>query len=369
MQTFENTPAYVMSACEAFAFGDDVINIKPCGNGHINHTFIVTIHGGKRYILQILNTQIFKDPQGVMSNILAVTNHIRSKLQAEGGDVERGTLTLVPTKAHANIYHHVDEDGRFWRAYDFVEGTVCRLMVDSLETFELVGHAFGDFQRLLSDFDASLLSESIPDFHHTPKRYAHLAATVDSDPVGRVASVKAEIAILTDRAEQCKTITNALAAGELPLRVTHNDTKLSNILLDDQTNACVCIIDLDTIMPGSVLYDVGDALRSGASTAMEDEEDLAKVQFRTDMFEAFVRGFVRGMGHDMTQTEKNMLPMGAWTIIYEQAVRFLDDYLAGDTYYHVDYPLHNLVRAKNQIQLLLDLERQMSHLTEFVQTL
>lgn len=367
---YPNIPSYVLSACNAFSLSGEVLEIKPCGNGHINHTFVLSCDGGKRYILQILNTDIFKDPHGVMQNILAVTTHIRKGLQACGGGAERGTLRLVPLRCDPEAYLYVDGEGRAWRAYDFVEGTVCRLTVDSPETFAKVGYAFGDFQRRLSDFDASVLCESIPDFHHTPKRYAHFAETVERDPVGRVASVvAAEVQFLAARADACRGITDALAAGEIPLRVTHNDTKLSNILLDEITEEAVCIIDLDTVMPGSVLYDFGDAIRSGASTAAEDEQDLDKVHFRRDMFFAFAKGFVRGMGDTMTETEKAMLPHGAWTIIYEQALRFLDDYLSGDTYYHTDYPTHNLVRARTQIKLLSELEAEMGALTDFVQSL
>ena len=359
----------VLSAANAFAFCCEIQNVTPCGNGHINHTFILTSECGKRYILQILNTDIFKNPQGVIDNILAVTNHIRGKLSADGGDVQRGTLKLVPTKQDSNTYYHIDDAGRFWRAYDFVEGTVCRLTVDSVDTFEKVGYAFGHFQSQLADFDASILAESIPDFHHTPKRYAHFAQTVERDPVGRVGEVRDAIAWLEERAEQCHVITDALSCGKIPLRVTHNDTKLSNILLDETTEESVCIIDLDTVMPGSVLYDFGDAIRSGASTATEDEQDLSKVGFRADMFCAFAKGFLKGMGGAVSREEQALMPHGAWTIIYEQAIRFMDDYLSGDTYYHIDYPTHNLVRAKNQMKLLGELEKQMQDLKNYIQTL
>ena len=369
MKGFEHLPVYIREACGAFAFDGDVVDTSVCGNGHINHTAIVTSDSGKRYILQILNTDIFKNPVGVMDNILAVTAHISQKLQEAGEDIRRGTLTPIPNRQNPDIYYFWDSSNNFWRAYEFIEGTVCHLVVDSLATFEKVGYAFGDFQCKLADFDASVLCESIPDFHHTPKRYAHFEQTVKEDPVGRLETVVDIVALLADRAPRSEAITKALATGELPLRVTHNDTKLSNILLDQQTEDCVCIIDLDTIMPGSVLYDFGDAIRSGASTAAEDEQDLTRVHFREDMFKAFAKGFVKGMGQRMTPAEKAMLPMGAWTIIYEQAVRFLDDYLAGDTYYLIEYDTHNLVRAMTQIQLLLELEDRMPDLTAWVETL
>ena len=227
------TNEQVIAVCGQFAFDAPVAGIKVCGNGHINSTYIVTTETGKRYILQILNTAIFKDPVGVMNNIVAVTEHIRAGLAAAGEDAERGTMRVVYTNDGKNGY--VDGEGFFWRSYEFVEGTVCRLTVDSPETFARVGEAFGDFQRRLADFDASALIDSIPNFHNTKKRYATFLASVEKDAAGRVASVQEEIRFITDRAEKCALIVDALESGELPLRVTHNDTKLSNILLDEVT--------------------------------------------------------------------------------------------------------------------------------------
>lgn len=361
------THAQVLAVCDRFAFAATVVDVKTCGNGHINSTYIITVDGAKRYILQILNTAIFTNPVRVMDNIVAVTNHIRTGLVKNGEDATRGTMQVIFTKDGQNGY--TDSEGRFWRAYDFVEETVCRLTVDSADTFQNVGYAFGDFSRRLSNFDASCLYESIPNFHHTPKRFAHFEEAYRTDPVKRLASAQAEADALMERGNNCHTITDALEAGNIPLRVTHNDTKLSNILLDAHTGESVCIIDLDTVMPGSALYDFGDAIRAGASTAAEDEPDLEKVHFDAAMFRAFAEGFAHGMGGALTDKEKRLLPIGAWTIIYEQAVRFLDDYLRGDTYYHVDYPSHNLVRARTQLKLLLELEEQMTTLDAFVEKL
>ncbi len=354
----------------AFAFEGEMTDLQVCGNGHINSTFIVTTTGKatpRRYILQILNTSIFIDPHAVMQNIVAVTEHLRAGLLASGEDAERGTMRVVPT--HSGDFGYIDADGRFWRAYDFVEGTVCRLTVDSPITFARVGEAFGDFQRRLSNFDAGKLYETIPNFHNTKKRYADLLAAIKADRVGRVSEVAEELAFITARADKTACIVDALATGELPLRVTHNDTKLSNILLDKDTEESVCIIDLDTIMPGSALYDFGDSIRTGAASAAEDERDLNRVHFLPDMFYAYTRGFLKGTAGALTPREVDMLPDGAYVITLEQAIRFLTDYLDGDRYYHIDTPDHNLVRARTQLRLVADMEMHMPDLRAFVEEL
>ncbi len=361
------TREQVLAVCNRFDFDGAVTDLKVCGNGHINSTYIITAEGGKRYILQILNTAIFKDPVGVMNNIIAVTDHIRRGLAENGEDTERGTMRVVLTKDGANGY--TDEEGRFWRSYYFVEGTVCRLTVDSPETFARVGEAFGDFQRRLADFDASALIESIPNFHNTKKRYADFLAAVERDTAGRADSVRDEIRFITDRADKCALIVDALESGDLPLRVTHNDTKLSNILLDETTEEAVCIIDLDTVMPGSALYDLGDSIRSGATSAAEDEPDLSKVCFLPEMFKVYARGFIKGCGGALTEKEIAMLPDGGYMLTLEQAIRFLTDYLDGDTYFHVDYPEQNLIRTRTQIKLVADMEACMDELREFVKSL
>lgn len=361
------TNEQVLAVCSRFAFSGEVTEVKVCGNGHINSTYIVTVEGGKRYILQILNTDVFKDAVGVMNNIVAVTDHIRNGLAKTGEDTERGTLQVIFTVDGANGY--TDTDGRFWRAYDFVEGTVCRLTLDSPETFARVGEAFGDFQRRLADFDASVLIESIPNFHNTKNRYANFLAALERNASGRAHLVQDEIKFITDRAEKCSLIVDALADGTLPLRVTHNDTKLSNILLDETTEEAVCIIDLDTVMPGSSLYDFGDSIRSGATDAAEDETDLDKVHFLPEMFKVYARGFIRGCGGALTPNEIAMLPDGGYIITLETGIRFLTDYLDGDTYFHTDYPDHNLVRARTQFKLVAETEAVMPELRAFVTSL
>ncbi len=360
----------VRDVCARFAFAGEVTDIRPCGNGHINHTFIVTTaspDGHKRYILQILNTSIFLHPDEVMANIVAVTEHLRAGLMANGEDAERGTMRVVLTRDGTHGYS--DACGRFWRAYDFVENTICRLTVDSPATFARVGEAFGDFMRRLDDFDAARLYESIPHFHDTKKRYADFCAAVEANRAGRAATVAEEIAFIRARQAHCARIVDALDSGELPLRVTHNDTKLSNILLDAVTEESVCIIDLDTVMPGSSLYDFGDSIRTGATSAAEDERELDRVHFLPDMFEAYAKGFIQGTGGTLTATETAMLPDGAYIITLEQAIRFLTDYLNGDTYYHIEYPEHNLVRTRTQLRLISDMEACLPRLRAFVATL
>ena len=359
----------ILAVCNQFALCGRVTNVKPCGDGHINYTYIVTTQRDDcdcrcRYTVQIVNTDIFKEPDQVMANIVKVTEHIREGLRRNGEDVRRGTLQVIETKE--GKYAYTDAAGRYWRVYRFVEDTVCRQTVDSPETFARVGEAFGDFQRRLSDFDASLLFESIPNFHNTKKRYADFLAAVERDAAGRADGVQDEIRFITDRADACSLIVDALERGELPLRVTHNDTKLSNILLDETTDRAVCIIDLDTVMPGSALYDFGDSIRTGAASAAEDEPDLSKVHFLPEMFKAYAHGFIRGTGGALTQKELQMLPDGGYIITLEQAIRFLGDYLDGDTYYHTQYPEHNLVRARTQLKLVADMEACMPELRAFV---
>ena len=358
------TTEQVLAVCSRFAFSGNVADVKICGNGHINSTYIVTMEDGKRYILQILNTAIFTDPVGVMNNIVAVTDHIRAGLAKAGEDAERGTLRVISTLDGQKGY--ADAEGRFWRAYDFVEGTVCRLTMDSAETFTRVGEAFGDFQRRLADFDASVLIESIPNFHNTKNRYANFRVALEKNTSGRAHLVEEEIKFITDRADKCSLIVDALADGSLPLRVTHNDTKLSNILLDETTEDAVCIIDLDTVMPGSSLYDFGDSIRSGATSAAEDEPDLHKVHFLPEMFKAYAKGFIKGCGGALTEKEIAMLPMGGYMLTLETGIRFLTDYLDGDTYFHTDYPEHNLIRARTQFKLVADMEACMQELDAIV---
>ncbi len=360
------TPEALRLAAEAFAFAGSIQSISICGNGHVNQTFVVETTE-RRYILQHLNTSVFKRPHEVMANIEAVTEHLRRCLIAAGEDAERGTMRVIYT--HNGAHGYTDSEGRFWRAYDFVENTICRLLVDSPETFARVGEAFGDFQRRLSDFPAETLYESIPLFHDTTNRYANFLASLQADPMDRAKDIEPEIRAIQGRADRVSLIVDALASGEIPLRVTHNDTKLSNLLLDAETEKSVCIIDLDTVMPGSALYDFGDSIRAGASSADEDEQDLSKVHFLPAMFEAYAYGFLKGTAGALTPRELELLPDGAYLMTLECAIRFLGDYLDGDIYFHTTYPTHNLIRARTQLKLLEEMDACMPALRAFVATL
>ena len=343
---------------------DSIVEIEICDIGHINTTWFITVEGGKKYVLQKINRSIFKQPEVVMNNIVAVTDFIRERLRATGGDVERGALHALTSDSGKAYY--VDAEGEYWRLNDFITDAICYLSVDSTDLFCKVGYAFGHFQSQLADFDASVLGETIPNFHNTAVRYQTFLRAVEADVCGRAASVAEEIRFVTDRADKCSYIVDRIKDGILPLRVTHNDTKLNNIMMDNKTGEGICILDLDTIMPGSVLYDFGDSIRFGASSAAEDETDLSKVYVREDMFRAFADGFLKGLGGSLSEEEIRALPMGAYVITLETGIRFLTDYLEGDTYFRIHREGHNLDRARNQFKLVADMEEKMDALNAIV---
>ncbi len=355
--------AQIFLVAEKFCINGEPISVTECTTGHINSTYFVDCsseEGLSRYVLQIVNTSIFKKPDQVMQNILHVTKHIENKLIACGGDSERGTLHIVFTKD--GNYAYVDQEDSYWRAYKFVENATCYQAVESEEMFTKVGKAFGNFQKQLADFDASLLYETIPNFHNTEDRLRQLVTAIENDAAGRRSSVRDEIAFVLQRKDSCSYINERIADGRIPLRVTHNDTKLNNIMLDNETGEGICVIDLDTVMPGSVLADFGDSIRFGASSAAEDETDLDKVYVRLEMFDAFAKGFIEGLDHSLTEQEILSLPMGAYILTLETGIRFLTDYLNGDTYFRTSYSQHNLDRARNQFKLVADMEEKMDQM-------
>jgi Ser/Thr protein kinase RdoA (MazF antagonist) len=359
--------AQVFIIADKFDLVGEPITVTECLTGHINSTYFVdcTSEAGlRRYVLQILNTNIFKKPDDVMRNILYVTKHIENKLIAAGLDSERGILHVVYTKN--GEYAYIDKEGRYWRAYRFVEDATCYQAVESAEMFTKVGLAFGNFQKQLSDFDASLLAETIPNFHNTEDRLRQLTDAMENDAAGRLKSVSEEIKFVMERKPACSYINERIADGRLPLRVTHNDTKLNNIMMDNETGEGICVIDLDTVMPGSVLADFGDSIRFGASSAAEDETDLDKVYVRLDMFDAFAKGFIEGLDHSLSEQEILSLPMGAYILTLETGIRFLTDYLNGDTYFRTAYAQHNLDRARNQFKLVADMEEKMSQMDQII---
>ena len=346
-------------------FRDPPKSCEPYGNGHINDTFLVI--ADKRYILQRMNTSVFPNPVGLMENIVGVTEHIRQKTEGVGGDVARCSLTVLPTSDGGRFFKD-SEDG-CWRLYDFVEGSVTKERVENPKDFYTCAKAFGHFQQMLADYPAEKLSEPIANFHNTPWRFENLMKAVAADKCGRLSSVMPEVEFAKAREEFCKTLEKARADGSLPLRVTHNDTKLNNILFDAATEEPLCVIDLDTVMPGYSVNDFGDSIRFGANTAAEDETDLSKVTLDLGLFELYAKGFIEGCGGSLTETEIELLPVGAMMMTLECGMRFLTDYLEGDTYFKIHREGHNLDRARNQFALVADMERKLPRMREIIQNI
>lgn len=335
--------------------------VKPFGNGHINSTFLVG--DPPQYILQKINTNVFTDPDGLMENITAVTAHLRKKIAAAGGDPERETLTFLPTDEGRYFYR--DESGECWRVYRFV-GDSHVFETATPELFAQSAKAFGNFQKLLADFPADRLHETILQFHDTGARLEQLRRAIAENASGRADRAGEEIEFAFARAGEVDTITSALQKGEIPLRVTHNDTKLNNVLFDDHTEKTLCVIDLDTVMPGSLLYDYGDALRFGASTAAEDEPDLEKVRFDLDLFRAYTNAYLETLAGSITEREIELLPTAAKLITLECGMRFLADYINGDVYFRTHREQHNLDRARTQFKLVADMETKWSEMQAVV---
>lgn len=331
------------------------------GNGHINDTFLVTM---PRYILQRINTSIFRNPDELMENIENVTGFLREKLGEAGEDFERGTLQVVPAK-DGGSYYKVDDDNVF-RVYRFVEGTKSIENSKTPKDLYEAGVGFGHFQKLLADFPVEKLHETIQDFHHTPKRIEALREAIRQDRAGRAGSVQREIDFALENASWADCVVKGMEAGRIPVRVTHNDTKINNILFDRDTGKAVCVIDLDTVMPGSMLYDFGDALRIGGSSAAEDETDLDKVWFEEGAFEAFAKGYLSEMRETLTEAEMALLPLSVKLMTYECGIRFLTDYLNGDTYFKIHREHHNLDRARNQFKLVADIGNKEARLAQLV---
>ena len=346
-----------------------VTSITPFGGGHINRTYIVTVteDGGKteqKYTLQQINTTVFRDPHALMDNIQRVTSHIRQKLRAEGKDPERGTLHMLPDRT--GQYRYIKDDfGSYWRMYRFIDDSYAYDTVENPEMFRNAAKMFGLFQAQLADFPAFTLNETIPHFHDTGSRYLDFESAVARDAAGRAASVQEEIEFVRARRKETYCIQNHVIAGDIPLRVTHNDTKLNNVLMDADGEG-LCVIDLDTVMPGSALYDFGDSIRYGASTAAEDEPDLSKVSLDLTLFEAFADGYLETAGQAMTVLERQLLPFSAKMMTLECGMRFLADYLNGDVYFKIEQADHNLLRARTQFKLVQEDEDKMEEMNAIV---
>ncbi len=345
-------------ALQAFALDAEPISCERYGFGHINETYLVVTESGRRYILQKINHNIFKDVKGLMGNIAAVTKYLRKQISDP-----RGVLTLVPTKAGEDYW--AGESG-YWRVYDFVEQSLCLQLPESPEDFYQSAVAFGNFQQQLKDFPAETLCEVIPNFHNTVDRYRIFKEALAADVCGRAKDVRAEIEFALAREQEAGTLVNMLAEGKLPLRVTHNDTKLNNVMLDEKTRKPLCVIDLDTVMPGLSLYDFGDSIRFGAATAPEDEKDLSKMVMDLSLYETYTKGFLSACP-GLTENERKMMPMGAKLMTLECGVRFLTDYLNGDVYFHTTYEGQNLDRCRTQFKLVADMEDKWAQMAQIVE--
>lgn len=334
-------------ACERYGFG------------HINQTYRVATDQGRRYILQKISRTAFPDVDGLMENISAVTRFL-----AERTADPRGSMHLVPAADGGSYWR--DGDGECWRMYDFIEDSICLQAPESDQDFYESAIAFGDFQQKMSSFEAGTLHETIPNFHNTPDRYRQLHASLAADPLGRCGGLSAEIGFLLEREGEASVLHRMRESGELPLRVTHNDTKLNNVMLDAVTRRALCVIDLDTVMPGLSLYDFGDSIRFGAATAPEDERDLSRVEMSLRLFRVYTRGFLKACP-GLTPAEKEMLPMGAKLMTLECGLRFFRDHIDGDRYFSISRPGQNLDRARTQFRLVADMEGKWDEMRSIVE--
>ena len=351
----ENRLAIVLSQ---FQMDSTAVSCERYGCGHINETYLVVTESGRRYILQKLSNRAFPDIAGLQENISAVTKYLHQQI-----DDPYGALTLIPTLEGGTWYHH--EENSDWRVYDFIEGSVCLQAPETPEDFYQSAIAFGTFQQQLGGFPAETLHETIAKFHDTPNRYRLFREALERDVMGRAKDVQPEIEFALAHEEVGGKLVAMRDAGELPLRVTHNDTKLNNVMLSEATRIPLCVIDLDTTMPGLSAYDFGDSIRFGAATAAEDEKDLSKMTIDLGLYRIFTRGFLTACP-GLTSKEREALPLGALTMTLECGVRFLTDYLDGDHYFGIHYPEHNLDRCRTQFKLVSEMEAKWEEMAKIV---
>ena len=356
-------------AVYAFGFGPQCSYVKSFGEGHINETYAVYMPGPEgtdvpRYVLQRVNIHVFKNPAQVMENIFSVTEYLREVIRKEGGDLDRETLSYIKTKSGDTYFE--DADGQPWRCLHYVPNSICHQTVEEPQQFYQSARSFGHFLKQLGDYPAEDLYETIPRFHDTVKRFRDFSEAVRKDVKNRAGPCREEIDFALAREADCGVLMKQLQEGVLPLRVTHNDTKLNNILFDADTDQGLCIIDLDTIMPGLAANDFGESIRFGASTAEEDEPDLSKVHFDIHLYELYVKGYLEMARDVLTPAEIDSLPWGARLMTLECGMRFLADYLQGDVYFKTAYPDHNLVRARTQFRLVKEMEEQFDSMYEIL---
>lgn len=345
---------------DQFPFSGEAVLCEPYGSGHINDTYRVVTSLGAQYILQRINTHVFPNVKGLMDNIAAVTAYLGARAESP-----REAMTLVPTRRGEHYF--TDETGGCWRAYDFVENSICLQKVEEPADFYECGLAFGRFQNSMAGFPAETLCETIPDFHNTPSRYEKFRRAVSQNIMGRAESVREEIDFALSLEAEAGRLHGMRVSRELPTRVTHNDTKINNILLDRYSHKALCVIDLDTVMPGLAAYDFGDSIRFGAATAAEDEPDLSLMRLDIELFETFSRGFLQACT-SLTPAEIETLSLGAFTMTLECGVRFLTDYLEGDHYFKIKREQHNLERCRTQFTLAADIKRHLPKLGQIVRS-
>ncbi|NLK17325.1 MAG: aminoglycoside phosphotransferase family protein [Clostridiales bacterium] len=346
-----------------FKINGRAVSITPYGEGHINETYLLVTDKGFKYILQKINHRLFKDVEKLMRNIELVTAHVAEKVRQKGGDVSREVLTIVRTDEDKTYYG--DDETGYFRVYIYIYNATAHQVVKKSEHFYQSAYAFGTFQNQLADFDARRLHEIIPNFHNTVVRFENFKRAVEADRMGRLRLVRREVDFVLEREGYCGRIVKLLECGQMPLKVTHNDTKLNNVMIDDATDKAVAVIDLDTVMPGSSCYDFGDSIRFGCNPAAEDEVDLSKVNFRLDLFKAYTEGYLAAL-KNISETEKEYLPFSAILMTYECGMRFLTDYLEGDTYFRIKRQNHNLDRARTQFKLVSDMEKALGQMNEIV---
>lgn len=351
----------IWEAVSAYGWTEVLKEAAVYGSGHINDTYLLIL-SDRNVILQRMNRRVFARPEELMENIIGVTSHLRKKILERGGNPDRETLNLIPSAAGKQYY--VDSAGEYWRAYQFITDASSYDQVRKEDDFYQSGWAFGNFQCLLADYPIETLHETIVGFHDTRARFETFYQAVQEDVCHRAASVRDEIAFVLAREEITDVFQNMRDRGEIPLRVTHNDTKLNNVMIDNQTGRGLCVIDLDTVMPGLAVNDFGDSVRFGASTAAEDEKDLSKVSCDLQLFEAYAKGFLAGCQGKLTPKEVELLPMGAKMMTFECGMRFLTDYLQGDHYFKIHRENHNLDRCRTQFKLVWDMEKKWNKMEE-----
>ena len=352
----------------AFSFAGEFANSTQLHDGHINNTYKFDFKEAdgtlRSYLVQQINTYVFKDYKGLMENVMGVTAFMKEKVAENGGDTERECLTVIPATDGAPYF--IDAEGRCWRCYNFISDAHSCQSIDCAKTSYNAAKTFGKFQNMLADYPIDSLVETIPNFHNTVSRFADFKKAVADNLSGRADQVKEEIDFVLAREKDCSVLLDLVTQGKLPLRVTHNDTKLNNVLFDNETGEGICVVDLDTVMPGLSLYDFGDSIRFSANTATEDETDVSKVSISLEYFKAYTLGYLSTAGESLTAEEINQLAFSSKLMTLECGMRFLGDFLNGDVYFKTEFPEHNLVRCHTQLALVADMEKKMAQMQEIV---